>query len=99
MVSRDANADMLRAVAMARLLAANAAAADSPSRAHQLREAALAAITARPDSGADLRSAPIQALALLALNRVEDARPIVEHLAALGYKHPTLMSAWHRHAP
>jgi eukaryotic-like serine/threonine-protein kinase len=99
-VSRGIDIDVIRRLVEARLLAANVAAAggDRP-RARELREAALAAIMARKESVSDIRSTAIRAQALLALDRVEEARPIVEHLEQLGYRHPMLMAAWRQKTP
>jgi hypothetical protein len=41
---------------------------------------------------------PPSARALIALNRIDEARPLVEHLLATGYRHPALLAAWRPHA-
>ena len=61
--------------------------------ARRWREAALAFV---PDTAQAIekRSAALRARALLALGRIDEARPIVERLLALGYRHPSLVNPW-----
>ena len=97
--SRGVDLEVIRKLAEAKLVAADVASARGDrARARELRESAVATIMGRPEASSDLRMAAIRATALVGLNRVEEARPIVEHLNALGYRHPELMSAWRPHA-
>jgi hypothetical protein len=58
-----------------------------------LREAALKLVVSSQEANPEKRLLAVQARALLALNRVTEAHPIVERLTRLGYRHPTLMNA------
>ena len=99
LASRAGDLEVTRKLGEARLLAADVfAARGNHTRARELRESALSTILARPEAGSDLRMSAIRAIALLGLGRVDEARPIVEHLIELGYRHPTLMSAWRPYA-
>jgi tRNA A-37 threonylcarbamoyl transferase component Bud32 len=46
---------------------------------------------------ADRRTLAVRARTLLAMGRVDQARPIVEHLLATGYRHPALINPWRAH--
>jgi hypothetical protein len=46
----------------------------------------------------DRRTIALRARALIALNRIDEARPLVEHLIATGYRHPALLADWRPHA-
>jgi hypothetical protein len=82
----------MRGAAEGRLLAADVAARRGSARlAQQLREAALALVVAGQEANPEKRLLAVEARALLALNRTAKARPIVERLTKLGYRHPTLM--------
>ena len=82
----------MRRAAEGRLLAADVAARRGNARlAQQLREAALALVVSGQETNPEKRLLAVQARALLALNRTAEARPIVERLTSLGYRHPTLM--------
>jgi tetratricopeptide (TPR) repeat protein len=83
-----------RRAAEGRLLAADVAARRGDMRqAQQLRETALAIVVSSQEANPEKRLLAVQARALLALNRRAEARPIVERLTRLGYRHPTLMRA------
>jgi tetratricopeptide (TPR) repeat protein len=83
-----------RRVAEGRLLAADVAGHRGNERlAQQLRESALELVVLSQEANPEKRLLAVQARALLALNRVAEARPIVERLTTLGYRHPTLMKA------
>jgi hypothetical protein len=58
-----------------------------------LREAAI--VLARTVPGIrNTRTRAAEARALIALGRLDEARPIVTDLWKLGYRHPVLMAAW-----
>ena len=61
--------------------------------AHQLREAVLSLVVAGGSTNPEKGLLALKARALLDLNRAAEARPIVERLTSLGYRHPTLMKA------
>jgi len=83
-----------RRAAEGRLLAADVAARRGDMRqAQQLRETALAIVVSSQEANPEKRLLAVEARALLALNRAAEARPIVERLTRLGYRHPTLMRA------
>jgi hypothetical protein len=76
------------------LLAADVASGRGNAQlAKELREAALALVLARRGPNPEKQLLALEARALLALNRAAEARPIVERLTHLGYRHPTLMRA------
>ena len=79
-----AEAKLLLADAVARL--------GDQARARQLREAAVERLAAKLGVS-DKRTLAVAARALLALNRAAEARPIVDWLAAQGYRHPMLARA------
>jgi eukaryotic-like serine/threonine-protein kinase len=94
LVARGNDREATRRAAEGRLLAADVAARRGDARrAQQLRETALAMIVSSQEANPEKRLLAVQARALLALNRVAEARPIVERLTSLGYRHPTLMKA------
>ncbi len=93
LLARGGDLDATIRAADARLLAGEVAARQgNPSRARQMRESALALSNSGAPS--DRRSLVIQARALLALDRVADATPIVERLTKLGYRHPAVMKIY-----
>jgi eukaryotic-like serine/threonine-protein kinase len=92
LLARGTDRDAMRGAAEGRLLAADVAARRGSARlAQQLREAALALVVAGQEANPEKRLLAVEARALLALNRTAEARPIVERLTKLGYRHPTLM--------
>ena len=64
------------------------------ARARMLREAALALVSIGEPEASGKWTLATRARALLAMNRLEEARPIVDRLTARGYRHPTLMKLW-----
>ena len=83
-----------RRTAEGRLLAADVAARRGNAQlALRLREAALALVVSGQETNPEKGLLAVQARALLALNRAAEARPIVERLTRLGYRHPALMNA------
>jgi eukaryotic-like serine/threonine-protein kinase len=95
-VAKHADVDALGYAAEGRLLQA-AVSARVPDRKRFVSEssAALALLeTAIPDR----RTIALRARALIALNRIDEARPLVEHLIATGYRHPALLADWRPHA-
>jgi hypothetical protein len=58
---------------------------------HRLREEALALVVSGQEANLDKRLLAVQARALVALNRTDEVRPIVERLTRLGYRHPTFV--------
>jgi tetratricopeptide (TPR) repeat protein len=94
LVARGNDREATRRAAEARLLAADVAARRGDARqAQQLRETALTMVVSSQEANPEKRLLAVQARALLALNRAAEARPIVERLTSLGYRHPTLMKA------
>jgi tRNA A-37 threonylcarbamoyl transferase component Bud32/tetratricopeptide (TPR) repeat protein len=94
LLTRRSDRDAARRAAEGRLLAADLAARrGNAGQAQQLRETALAIVVSSQEANPEKRLLAVQARALLALNRVAKARPIVERLTSLGYRHPTLMTA------
>jgi tRNA A-37 threonylcarbamoyl transferase component Bud32/tetratricopeptide (TPR) repeat protein len=92
LLARGTDREAARRAAEGRLLAADVAARRGNARlAQQLREAALALVVSGRETNPEKRLLAVQARALLALNRAAEARPIVERLTSLGYRHPTLM--------
>jgi tetratricopeptide (TPR) repeat protein len=90
LLTRGDDREAMRRAAEGRLLAADVAARRGNARkAQELRETALAMVV----SSQEAQLLAVQARALLALNRVAEARPIVERLTSLGYRHPSLMKA------
>ena len=53
--------------------------------------AALMMVVSGQEANPEKRFLAVQARALLALNRTAEASPIIERLASVGYRHPTLM--------
>ncbi|MGH9257298.1 MAG: protein kinase domain-containing protein, partial [Vicinamibacterales bacterium] len=92
LLARGNDREAMRRAADGRLLAADVATRRGNARsAQELREAALALVVSGQEANPEKRLLAVQARALLALNRAADARPIVERLTSLGYRHPTLM--------
>jgi len=92
LLARGDDREAMRRAADGRLLAADIAAKRGNARAaEQLREAALALVVSGQEANPEKRLLAVQARALLALNRTGEARPIVERLTSLGYRHPTLL--------
>jgi tRNA A-37 threonylcarbamoyl transferase component Bud32/tetratricopeptide (TPR) repeat protein len=81
-----AEAHLLRAAAAERLHDAKTASTER-----------LAALALSSNGVADRRTLAVRAGTLLAMGRVDEARPIVEHLMATGYRHPALVRAWRTH--
>lgn len=95
LVERGTDPDAARIAAEARLLAADAwVRRGDRARAHAVRLEALALAAHAADQTGDRRTADVWARALLALDRVDEARPIVEQLFAQAYRHPALVDAW-----
>ncbi|MSO45757.1 MAG: hypothetical protein EXQ59_03180 [Acidobacteria bacterium] len=93
LLARGTDREATRRAAEGRLLAADVAARRGNARlAQQWREAALALVVSDQEANPESRLLAVQARALLALNRAAEARPIVERLTSLGYRHPTLMN-------
>ena len=94
LLANGTDREAARKAAEGRLLAANVAIRGGNARlAQQLREAALELVTSGRETAPEKGLLSVQARALLALNRVAEARPIVERLTSLGYRHPSLMKA------
>jgi len=94
LLTRGNDREAMRGAAEGRLLAADVAARRGNARqAQQLRDTALAMVVSSQEANPEKRLLAVQARALLALNRTAEARPIVERLTRLGYRHPTLMKA------
>jgi serine/threonine-protein kinase len=92
LLARGTDREATRRAADGRLLAADVAARrGNAALAKQLREAALLLIVSGQEANPEKRLLAVQARALLALNRAAEARPIVERLTSLGYRHPTLI--------
>jgi tetratricopeptide (TPR) repeat protein len=91
---RGNDREATRRAAEGRLLAADVAARrGNGGVARQLREAALELVVSSQEANPEKRLLAVQARALLALNRAAEARPIVERLTRLGYRHPAFMNA------
>jgi eukaryotic-like serine/threonine-protein kinase len=91
---RGNDREATRRAAEGRLLAADVAARrGNGGIARQLREAALDLVVSSQEANPEKRLLAVQARALLALNRTAEARPIVERLTRLGYRHPTFVNA------
>ena len=77
------------------LLRASAAAraSDRPTASSELD----AALSTSSTAIADRRTLAVRARTLLAMGRVDEARPIVHHLLATGYRHPALVTLWRAH--
>jgi len=56
-----------------------------------------AALSTSSTAIADRRTLAVRARTLLAMGRVDEARPIVHHLLATGYRHPALVTLWRAH--
>jgi hypothetical protein len=81
-------------LAEGQLISADAAARSSDAtRARALREAALALALGAPGLR-NTRTRAAEARALIALGRMDEARPIVMDLWKLGYRHPLLLRDW-----
>jgi serine/threonine-protein kinase len=94
LLARGTDWEAARTAAEGRLLAADVAARRGDARqAQQWRQSALAMVGSSQEANPEKRLLAVQARALLALNRRAEARPIVERLTRLGYRHPTLMRA------
>ncbi|HYT76408.1 MAG TPA: hypothetical protein VEL79_16750, partial [Vicinamibacterales bacterium] len=66
-------------------------------RARQLREQALAVASPSGSRIANTRTLATRARALIALHRLDEARPIVMDLVSRGYRHPSLITDWRAH--
>ena len=81
-------------LAEGQLLSADVAARSGDTKgARALREAALALTRGAPGVH-NTRTRADEARALIALGRMDEARPIVTELWRLGYRHPVLVAAW-----
>ncbi len=91
---RKPDADLATLIGTARLVAADVAARSGQAAvARRLRESALQ--TVRSVSGTrETSTRAVEARALLALGLVDEARPIVDDLDRLGYRHHQLARAW-----
>ena len=96
-LAKSSNLDTLGYAAEGHLLqsAVSARLGDGP-RASREAAAALAALDGPVQ---DRRTTALRARALIALGRIDEAAPLVEHLLATGYRHPALLAAWRPHAP
>lgn len=94
-VSRGGDREASRLAAEGRLLAADVAEKRGlQADALALRETALTLIPGITQAQAELRVIATRARALLAMDRLDEARPIVERLLGLSYRHPTLITLW-----
>lgn len=94
-IARPGDDEAARLVAEARLLAGDARArVDDAREARRAREQAHALLAPSAARLSDGRALATWARVLLALDRGDEARPIVERLLASGYRHPTLLRAW-----
>ncbi len=92
LLAKGTDQEATRRAAEGRLLAADVAARrGNAPLAQQLRQAALDLVGSGQEKNSEKRLLALQARALLALNRAAEARPIVDRLTSLGYRHPTLM--------
>jgi serine/threonine-protein kinase len=93
LLARGTDREAALRAAEGRLLAADVAARRGNARVAQLlRESALALVVSGQERNPEKRLLAVQARALVVLNRADEARPIVERLTRLGYRHPTLMT-------
>jgi tetratricopeptide (TPR) repeat protein/tRNA A-37 threonylcarbamoyl transferase component Bud32 len=100
LTAKAADVDTARIVAEARLLAGEALDVQGETAAAQRqRERAREILAASAPQLTDARALATWARVLLALHRVEEAKPVVERLFSLGYHHPTLTRAWAAAAP
>jgi hypothetical protein len=91
LVARGTDREAARLTAETRLLAADVAERTGDvARARRLRESVLALLPVTTTGALEKRAMATTARALLALGRVSEARPLVERLVTLGYRHPTL---------
>jgi tetratricopeptide (TPR) repeat protein len=87
-----ADRDSARLMAEAKLLAADIAErTGDEAAARRLRESVLTLLPVTTTGVLEKRAMATTARALLALGRVSEARPLVERLTVLGYRHPTLI--------
>jgi serine/threonine-protein kinase len=92
LLARGIDLEATRRAAEGRLLAADVAARrGNAPLAQRLREGALALVVSGQEANPEKRLLAVQARALVALNRTGEARPIVERLTRLGYRHPTFV--------
>jgi len=88
------DSEWARVLAEARLLSADLAVrARDTAGARRLRESALD-VTRSVAGIREKRLRGTEARVLIALDRVDEARPIVADLLRLGYRHPLLVEAW-----
>ena len=91
---RRPDADLGMLLGATRLIAAEiAAASGQTAAARSLRERALAVVRSVPGAPTT-RARAVEARALLALGRTDEARSIVTDLERLGYRHHQLIRAW-----
>jgi hypothetical protein len=94
-VARKTDTEAAQLAAEGHLLRAAAAERSGDRRlAQSAREAALALVSPAVIRNRDSRTKALEARALLALGRVEEARPIVTQLLSNGYRHPSLLNDW-----
>src|SRR5262249_16868369 len=99
LLARGGDRDATRLAAEGRLLGGDAAArVGSRESARERREAALALVPPGGGQAIEKRALAVTARALLSLDRMDEARPLVERLFALGYRHPTLTATWQQKA-
>jgi tetratricopeptide (TPR) repeat protein/predicted Ser/Thr protein kinase len=95
---RRPDADLGMLLGATRLVAAEiAAASGQTASARALRERALEVVRSVPGARV-IGARAVEARALLALGRIDEARPIVSDLERLGYRHHQLTRAWRPHA-
>jgi tetratricopeptide (TPR) repeat protein len=94
-LAKPGEVDTTRIIAEARLLAgASWQALGNTAEAQRQREGAREILAATAGELTETRALATWARVLLALGRVDEARPVVERLLARGYRHPTLTRAW-----
>jgi serine/threonine-protein kinase len=95
LLTSKTDVEAARVAAEGRLVAAAVhAARREAAQARSLREAALALASGGSTAYKDKRLLAATARALLALDRIDDARPLVAELTRLGYRHPSLLNDW-----
>ena len=93
LAARGTDRDAARLTAETRLLAADVAERSGDlAAAQRLRESVLTLLPVTTTGALEKRAMATTARALLVLGRVSEARPLVERLVSLGYRHPTLMT-------
>jgi tetratricopeptide (TPR) repeat protein/tRNA A-37 threonylcarbamoyl transferase component Bud32 len=94
-LAKPGEVDTARILAEARLLAGDSwQALANPAEARRHRQRAGEVLAAAASELTDTRALATRARVHLTLGQVDEARPVVERLFALGYRHPTLARAW-----